>query len=109
MSLPLRTKARILKNNIFGVDLDAQAVEITMMSLYLKALEGERSLLPKKQQLLPSLNSNIKCGNSLIGYDFFEQGGLFKNVGEGLVPSRRETTRGSPTIDGNVKNLFLMT
>ncbi|MBI5894430.1 MAG: Eco57I restriction-modification methylase domain-containing protein, partial [Deltaproteobacteria bacterium] len=72
LSLPLRTKARILKNNIFGVDLDAQAVEITMMSLYLKALEGERSLLPKKQQLLPSLNSNIKCGNSLIGYDFFD-------------------------------------
>ncbi|MEK7841883.1 MAG: DNA methyltransferase, partial [Deltaproteobacteria bacterium] len=31
LSLPLRTKAKILKNNIFGVDLDAQAVEITMM------------------------------------------------------------------------------
>ncbi|MBI5328135.1 MAG: Eco57I restriction-modification methylase domain-containing protein, partial [Deltaproteobacteria bacterium] len=72
LSLPLRTKARILKNNIFGVDLDAQAVEITMMRLYLKALEGERSLLPKKQQLLPSLTNNIKCGNSLIGYDFFD-------------------------------------
>ncbi|OGP32067.1 MAG: hypothetical protein A2073_01410 [Deltaproteobacteria bacterium GWC2_42_11] len=72
LSLPLHTKARILKNNIFGVDLDAQAVEITMMSLYLKALEGERSLLPKKQALLPSLTYNIKCGNSLIGYDFFD-------------------------------------
>ena len=55
-----------------GVDIDPQAVEITMMSLYLKALEGERSLLPKKQALLPSLTYNIKCGNSLIGYDFFE-------------------------------------
>jgi len=72
LSLPLRTKARILKNNIFGVDLDAQAVEITMMSLYLKALEGERSLLPKKQALLPSLAYNIKCGNSLIGYDILD-------------------------------------
>ena len=75
-----------------------------MMSLYLKALEGERSLLPKKQQLLPPLNSNIKRGNSLIGYDFFEQGGLFKNVGEGLVPSRRETTRVSPTIPDDIKS-----
>src|SRR3990170_544299 len=103
LALPLRTKAKILKNNIFGVDIDPHAVEITMMSLYLKALEGERSLLPKKQQLLPSLNSNIKCGNSLIGYDFFEQGKLFDAVGEGLVPSRQETTRVSPTIHDNKK------
>ena len=47
LSLPLREKARILSNNIFGVDIDPQAVEITMMSLYLKALEGERGLLPR--------------------------------------------------------------
>ena len=105
LSLPLRTKAKILKNNIFGVDLDAQAVEITMMSLYLKALEGERSLLPKKQALLPSLTYNIKCGNSLIGYDFFEQGDLFKNVGEGLTPSRNGQPQGAaPTMDDNVKS-----
>lgn len=77
INLPIQEKARILKNSIFGVDIDAQAVEITMMSLYLKALEGERSLLPEKQSLLPPLNQNIKCGNSLIGYDVLEQGDLF--------------------------------
>lgn len=77
VSLPLRTKAMILRNNIFGVDIDQQAVEITMMSLYLKALEGERGLLPRKQHLLPSLGNNIKCGNSLIGYDILDQGSLF--------------------------------
>jgi type I restriction-modification system DNA methylase subunit len=71
-TLPLHEKANILRNNIFGVDIDPQAVEITMMSLYLKALEGERGLLPKKQHLLPPLNNNIKCGNSLIGYDIFD-------------------------------------
>ena len=71
-TLPLHEKARILKNNIFGVDIDPQAVEITMMSLYLKALEGERGLLPKKQHLLPPLGNNIKCGNSLVGYDIFD-------------------------------------
>ncbi len=71
-ALPLREKAKILRNNIFGVDIDPQAVEITMMSLYLKALEGERGLLPRKQHLLPSLGDNIKCGNSLIGYDIFD-------------------------------------
>lgn len=74
-TLPIHEKAKILRNNIFGVDIDPQAVEITMMSLYLKALEGERGLLPKKQHLLPSLGDNIKCGNSLIGYDMFD--GLF--------------------------------
>jgi len=75
-ALTIHEKARILRNNIFGVDIDPQAVEITMMSLYLKALEGERGLLPKKQHLLPPLSNNIKCGNSLIGYDILD-GRLF--------------------------------
>jgi type I restriction-modification system DNA methylase subunit len=70
-------KAQILKNNLFGVDIDPQAVEITMMSLYLKALEGERSQLPPKQHLLPELKNNIICGNSLIGPDIYGQGTLF--------------------------------
>ncbi len=77
LALPLREKAKILRNNIFGVDIDPQAVEITMMSLYLKALEGERGMLPRKQHLLPPLGNNIKCGNSLIGYDILDQGTLF--------------------------------
>jgi len=71
-ALPLHEKAKILRNNLFGVDIDAQAVEVTMMSLYLKALEGERGMLPRKQHLLPALGNNIKCGNSLIGYDIFD-------------------------------------
>jgi len=70
-------KARILKNNLFGVDIDPQAVEITMMSLYLKALEGEKARLPAKQSLLPELKYNIMCGNSLIGPDIYDQGTLF--------------------------------
>ncbi|HHT9152708.1 MAG TPA: Eco57I restriction-modification methylase domain-containing protein, partial [Candidatus Hypogeohydataceae bacterium YC40] len=74
--LSIIKKGHILRNNIFGVDIDPQAVEITMMSLYLKALEGERTL-PRKQGLLPVLSDNIKCGNSLIGYDIFDQGQLF--------------------------------
>jgi hypothetical protein len=35
-------------------------------------LERERGLLPRKQHLLPPLSNNIKCGNSLIGYDMFD-------------------------------------
>jgi len=70
-------KTKILRNNLFGVDIDPQAVEITMMSLYLKALEGEKSQLPPKQHILPELKYNIMCGNSLVGPDIYDQGVLF--------------------------------
>jgi hypothetical protein len=75
--LSVYRKAKILRHNLFGVDIDPQAVEITMMSLYLKALEGEQSQLPPKQHILPELKYNIQCGNSLIGPDIYDQGLLF--------------------------------
>lgn len=69
-------KRKILKSNIFGVDIDPQAVEVTQMSLYLKVLEGETHeslendhLLFPKETYLPDLDANIKCGNSLVGPD----------------------------------------
>jgi len=75
--LSVGLKAKILRRNLCGVDIDPQAVEITMMSLYLKALEGEKSQLPPKQSLLPELKYNVICGNSLIGPDIYQQGTLF--------------------------------
>ena len=68
-------KKRILLNNIFGVDIDQQAVEVTKLSLLLKVLEEENEENIDKQlklfaeRALPSLHQNIKCGNSLIGTD----------------------------------------
>jgi hypothetical protein len=68
-------KKRILLNNIFGVDIDQQAVEVTKLSLLLKVLEEENEENIDKQlklfaeRALPSLHDNIKCGNSLIGWD----------------------------------------
>jgi type I restriction-modification system DNA methylase subunit len=70
-------KKRILLNNIHGVDIDAQAVETTKLSLLLKVLEGETSATIESQlsflheRALPDLAANIKCGNSLIGPDFY--------------------------------------
>ncbi len=70
-------RKRVLVNNIFGVDIDAQAVEVTKLSLLLKVLEGEARELQGKQmdfhRVLPDLGNNIKCGNSLIGPDFYAQ------------------------------------
>jgi len=71
-------RKRILLNNIFGVDIDTQAVEVTKLSLLLKVLEGEtrQSIATQfklfRERALPDLASNIKCGNSLIGPDFYE-------------------------------------
>ncbi len=71
-------KKRILLNNIYGVDIDSQAVEVTKLSLLLKVLEGESQETITKQfelfhqRALPDLGSNIKCGNSLIGPDFYQ-------------------------------------
>ena len=54
----LKRTTQILKNNIFGVDLDEKAVEIAQLNLMLKVAE--------KRHRLPLLKENIKCGNSLI-------------------------------------------
>ncbi len=78
-------RRRILLNNIYGVDIDPQAVETTKLSLLLKVLEGENEQTQGQQlrlfqeRALPDLADNIKCGNSLIGPDFYEgrQMGLF--------------------------------
>ncbi len=76
--LTIIERKRILLNNIYGVDIDPQAVEVTKLSLLLKVMEGETEatlgtqlrLLPER--VLPDLSANIKCGNSLIGPDFYD-------------------------------------
>ncbi|HIP33523.1 MAG TPA: restriction endonuclease subunit M [Bacteroidia bacterium] len=48
----------ILENNIFGVDLNEESVEIAKLSLWLSTAQPRRKL--------NSLNNNVKCGNSLV-------------------------------------------
>ncbi|MCF8128093.1 MAG: N-6 DNA methylase [Deltaproteobacteria bacterium] len=75
-------RKRILLNNIYGVDVDDQAVQITRLSLLLKVLEGEdeqsigKQLKMFQERVLPDLSKNIKCGNSLIGPDYYSGGQL---------------------------------
>ncbi len=76
--LTIPERKRILLEHIYGVDIDAQAVEVTKLSLLLKVLEGETAhslgshLWYEKERALPDLSGNIKCGNSLIGPDFYD-------------------------------------
>jgi len=80
--LTTHEKKRILVNNIHGVDIDEQAVEVTKLSLLLKVLEEETGQLSLGfERALPDLGNNIKCGNSLIGSDYFE-GQLVKDEKE---------------------------
>jgi adenine-specific DNA-methyltransferase len=77
--LTIEEKQRILAGSIYGVDIDSQAVEVTKLSLYLKLLENEGKEAEgwlfkySDKTLLPALEDNIKCGNSLIGTDFYAQ------------------------------------
>jgi len=77
--LLLQKKMDILSNCIYGVDIDPEAVNVTRFSLYLQALEGEtsktiRALWNRKQKpILPVLNRNIQCGNSLVRYEIVEE------------------------------------
>lgn len=71
-------KKRILLNNIYGVDIDTNAVEVTKLSLLLKCMEGENESTIAQQyklwneRILPTLDNNIKSGNSLIDTDFYD-------------------------------------
>lgn len=70
--LTLEKKKQILLDHIFGVDIDYQAVEVTKLSLLLKVVENPGQLSLIEERILPDLGENIKCGNSLIGEDYFE-------------------------------------
>ncbi len=77
-NLTTAEKKRILINNIYGVDIDINAVEVTKLSLLLKCMEGETeaSIATQMQlfheRVLPDLDNNIKSGNSLIDTDYYD-------------------------------------
>ena len=86
--LTTQEKRRILQYNIYGVDLDQNAVEVSKLSLLLKMLENEdgsdatglqTAMFAAGGRILPDLSNNIKWGNSLIGSDFYtgKQMGMF--------------------------------
>lgn len=76
--LTLQEKQRILRNGVYGVDIDVRAVEVTRFSLLLKVLEGEsretidNQLDPPGMRALPNLTSNVRCGNSLTDEKYSE-------------------------------------
>lgn len=69
--LTMSLKKEVVVNNIFGVDIDPQAIEVAKMSMYILMLElhyKDDSIRP----ILPALDENFKVGNSLVSEDYYE-------------------------------------
>ena len=83
--LSFEQKKEILVNNVYGVDIDRQAYEVTQLSLFLKLLEDETGgstqafLTGHRESLLPTLTANIVCGNALVDWDI-TGGDLFEQI-----------------------------
>jgi len=109
-------KSTLLKNCIYGVDLDEKAVELAQLNLLLKVFEGEeRDLRVRK---LPNLYENIKNGNSLIDdikvagdkafnwnaqfKDVFDNGGFDIVVGNPPYVNTKNLSKG----DLNIKDFY---
>src|SRR5581483_6668930 len=60
----------ILLNNLFGVDLNQESVEITKLSLWLKTA--------RSSEPLQNLDKNIKCGNSIVDDPMYAKARAFK-------------------------------
>ena len=97
-------KEDILRDNLFGVDLDKQAVEIAQLNLLLK--------IAQKGHKLPLLRGNIKNGNSLIddpdiaGDKAFKWEEKFKDI---MANGRFDVVIGNPpyvqlSMDGNLSS-----
>lgn len=77
--LTFEEKRRILMQHIRGVDIDSNAVEVSRLSLLLKLIEDETAdalnsfVARYRVSALPSLDQNIRCGNSLVEHNDFSQ------------------------------------
>jgi len=81
VKLTIKKKGEILVNNIYGVDIDREATEVAILSLYLKLLEhgieDDQGWLFMKGKVLPDMTGNIKCGNSLVNREDLFSNNMF--------------------------------
>lgn len=67
--LKFEEKCRLLVDNLYGIDIDYNAVEVAKFSLLVRLLQDEsRHTLPtgRTTSILPDLDNNIWCGNTLV-------------------------------------------
>ena len=101
--LSFEVKRDLLQKCLFGIDIDYNAVEVARFSLMVKLLEDETAAtLPPGRKILPDLDRNILCGNSVVAADFplttgavFEATNPFEWSTSGL-PSEFDVIVGNP-------------
>lgn len=74
---PYKTKLSVIQNNIFGVDIEPMAVEISRLRAWLSLIVDEDD--PRSVDPLPNLDFKFVCANSLIPLD--KEMGLFSDTG----------------------------
>lgn len=103
--LPLADKKEILTKCIYGVDIDAHAVEVSRFSLLIKLIEDEttasvRECIP----ILPDLNANIRNGNSLIAREDLNSGNIAFELLYAVKPFQWETINDGCRFDVIIGN-----
>ena len=63
---PTEARRRVLRQNLFGVDLNPAAVRLTELRLWLAVIEPDRTASPECVQPLPNLDSVVRQGDSLL-------------------------------------------
>lgn len=92
--LSLHERKRILVEHIYGVDIDPRAVEIAKLSLLVVVLENQtgtglqEQLAVFKDRILPDLDNNIRCGNSLVPPQALSDGELIHSEDSRVVEIR---------------------
>jgi hypothetical protein len=75
--LTIFEKRQMVLDHLFGVDIDPQACEVARLSVMLKMLEDEYGIVPGRA-ILPTLDYNIQCGNSLVSGDVLKLQSFFR-------------------------------
>ncbi len=80
-------KKMIINSNIYGVDLDAGAIETAKMILYLYVI-GDLEFTTERESNLPRINFNITCGNALIGFIELKSSDLDISVEKAVITDK---------------------
>ena len=100
-------KANAIQNSIYGVDIDAGAVEIAKLRLWLSMVVDENRI--DNIEPLPNLDYKIVRGNSLLGYPYSPQG--LKKIEElkdvfYSITDKKEKKKLKEEIDSKIWNLY---
>lgn len=107
---PYSFKWHCIENSLYGVDIDASAVDIAKLRLWLSLVVDEESY--DKIRPLPNLDYRIVKGNSLLGYPY-QRGGLgrLENLKEAyfIEPKPKEKRSIKEEIEKELVNIFNQT